>query len=105
MTDKLARGIWPALVTPFTDDGTALETARQVHEALAQLPEGQRTVIQLHWFHGLAFAEVAEVVGASVSAVKVRAHRGYKVLKGHLQVTDAPEGIGLQGGSVSGAPQ
>ena len=24
MSDKLARGIWPALVTPFTDDGSAL---------------------------------------------------------------------------------
>jgi len=28
MTDKLARGIWPALVTPFTDDGTALAADR-----------------------------------------------------------------------------
>ena len=28
MTDKLARGIWPALVTPFTDDGNGVATAR-----------------------------------------------------------------------------
>ena len=28
MADKLARGIWPALVTPFTDDGSALAPAR-----------------------------------------------------------------------------
>ena len=28
MTDKLARGIWPALVTPFTDDGSALAPER-----------------------------------------------------------------------------
>ena len=28
MTDKLARGIWPALVTPFTDDGSALAAER-----------------------------------------------------------------------------
>ena len=28
MTDKLARGIWPALVTPFTDDGNGVATDR-----------------------------------------------------------------------------
>ena len=28
MSDKLARGIWPALVTPFTDDGSALAPER-----------------------------------------------------------------------------
>lgn len=52
--------------------------------ALAQLPEDQREVIVLHWFEGLAFPEVAELVGASVSAVKVRAHRGYVQLRALL---------------------
>ena len=28
MTDKLARGIWPALVTPFTNDGNGVATDR-----------------------------------------------------------------------------
>ncbi|MGB1892645.1 MAG: dihydrodipicolinate synthase family protein, partial [Candidatus Latescibacterota bacterium] len=28
MTDKIARGIWPALATPFTDDGSALAPER-----------------------------------------------------------------------------
>ena len=28
MTDKIARGIWPALVTPFSDDGRALALDR-----------------------------------------------------------------------------
>ena len=50
---------------------------RPVREALAQLPAGQREVIVLHWYQGFSFAEVAEIVGASRSAVKVRAHRGY----------------------------
>jgi RNA polymerase sigma-70 factor (ECF subfamily) len=70
------------------------ETREQVREALDRLPESQRTVIQLHWFDGLSMSEVADVVGASVSAVKVRAHRGYKVLRTALEKTDAPEMIG-----------
>ncbi len=55
--------------------------AEAVRAALATLSEGQRTVIELHWFGENSFAEVAEIVGANVSAVKVRAHRGYKQLR------------------------
>lgn len=53
----------------------------QVDRALGTLPENQREVIVLHWFGGLSFKEVAEAVGASVSAVKVRAHRGYAAMR------------------------
>ncbi len=50
-------------------------------KGLGDLPEDQREVIVLHWFEGLSFPEVAEIVGASVNAVKVRAHRGYVSLR------------------------
>jgi RNA polymerase sigma-70 factor (ECF subfamily) len=53
----------------------------QLRTALDVLPQAQREVIVLHWFEGLSFKEVAEVVGASQSAVKVRAHRGYAKLR------------------------
>lgn len=53
----------------------------RLREALTQLPESQRLVIELHWIQGHPFPEVALMVGASVSAVKVRAHRGYKKLR------------------------
>ena len=61
------------------------ETSVQVADALATLPAGTREVIELHWFQGLPFSEVAKVVGASLSAVKVRAHRGYKRLRAELE--------------------
>lgn len=54
---------------------------RQVQAALAQLPTAQREAIVLHRFEGLSFAEIAEVVGLTESAVKVRAHRGYERLR------------------------
>lgn len=53
----------------------------QLRAALGKLPEGQREVIMLHWFEGFSFREIAEVVGASQPAVKVRAHRGYNRLR------------------------
>lgn len=57
---------------------------RLVRRSLDLLPDAQREVIVLHWFEGLSFAEISSVVGASLSAVKVRAHRGYKRLRENL---------------------
>lgn len=61
---------------------------RAVRLALTKLPTDQRDVIVLHWLEGLSFAEVSEAVGASVNAVKVRAHRGYVSLRKLLRRTD-----------------
>lgn len=71
------------------------EVRRRVQQALAQLPEGQRQVIQLHWWEGMTYPEIAETLGASTIAVRVRAHRGYETLR-KLLGTDArgPEGGG-----------
>lgn len=60
------------------------DAKRMLASGLSQLPDDQREVIVLHWFEGLSFPEVAEIVGASLSAVKVRAHRGYTTLRGVL---------------------
>jgi RNA polymerase sigma factor (sigma-70 family) len=61
-----------------------VDAQRTLKRVLADLPPDQREVIELHWFDGLEFPEVAQVVGASVSAVKVRAHRGYVRLRAAL---------------------
>jgi RNA polymerase sigma-70 factor (ECF subfamily) len=62
-----------------------LEETRVAREkllaALSRLPANQREVIEMHWFQGRPFKEVAEILGASLSAVKVRAHRGYNLLR------------------------
>lgn len=71
----------PAETGPQQDPG--LE--RQVRAALDQLPAPQREAILLHRFEGLSFAEIAQSVGVTESAVKVRAHRGYLRLRELLQ--------------------
>jgi RNA polymerase sigma factor (sigma-70 family) len=58
-----------------------VDAQRTLSRVMGDLPADQREVIELHWFDGLEFPEVATVVGASVSAVKVRAHRGYVRLR------------------------
>lgn len=75
-----------------TDDGELAEQSaedilpdpaleRAVHGALAQLPLQQREAILLHRFQGFSFGEIAEALGVTESAVKVRAHRGYVRLR------------------------
>ncbi len=59
--------------------------AVRLRTALTKLPAGQREVIEMHWFQELSFPEVAEILGLSVSAVKVRAHRGYRKLRGEIE--------------------
>lgn len=57
------------------------ERSAQVRAALSQLPAQQREVIELHWFEHSPYEEIAAIVGASVAAVRVRAHRGYLKLR------------------------
>ena len=52
----------------------------QVREALAQLPAGQREVVELHKLQGMSMAEVAERLDIREGTARVRAHRGYKTL-------------------------
>ena len=59
----------------------AADASCDVHALLAGLPAEQRDVIVLHWLEGLSFNEVSLVMGVSLSAVKVRAHRGYVAIR------------------------
>ena len=72
-----------AAEAPSTFRDPGLE--KLVSAALEKLPASQREAVVLHRFHGLSFAEIAEALGTSVGAVKVRAHRGYEKLRELLQ--------------------
>ena len=78
------------------------EARLAVRAALGRLPPSQREAIHLHWFEGYSMAEIAALVGASVSAVKVRVHRGYQALRKVLAPASGhrtrPTGIPEEGG-------
>lgn len=52
----------------------------QVEQALAELPESQRSALMLREFGGLAYAEIASALGASLDEVKVWIYRARKRL-------------------------
>jgi RNA polymerase sigma-70 factor (ECF subfamily) len=51
-----------------------------VTDALAALPFAQRTVVVLHHFEGLSYAEVAEVTRSSIPAVRSHLYRARRTL-------------------------
>ncbi len=61
-----------------TDIQVALE------KALDSMPESYREAIQLTKLTGLSISEAAEVLGTTPTAVKLRVHRGYNVLRKSL---------------------
>ncbi|MEQ1571152.1 MAG: RNA polymerase sigma factor [Myxococcota bacterium] len=76
------------LTDPAPAASTALERhqdQQRVRRSVSALPPDQRAAVQLHWLGGLPFAEVARVVGGSIGAVRVRAHRGYERLRASLR--------------------
>jgi RNA polymerase sigma-70 factor (ECF subfamily) len=80
----------------LTHDGSMPEPDRQEREmpidvteaierALDEMPVNYREAIQLTKVTGLSIAEAAEVLDASPTAVKLRVHRGYGLLRKQLE--------------------
>ncbi|WP_104086327.1 RNA polymerase sigma factor [Arthrobacter sp. GMC3] len=60
------------------------ETAEQVWAALAKLPPKQREAVVYHHLAGLAYADVAPLLGNSEAAARRAAADGMKSLRAHL---------------------
>ncbi|OGW34382.1 MAG: hypothetical protein A2010_10040 [Nitrospirae bacterium GWD2_57_9] len=63
------------------------QTGDAVQQALNALPLEYREVIVLKHIEELEYQEIAAILGSSVNALKVRAHRGREMLKQLLQGT------------------
>ena len=61
------------------------ELSSAVAEAMALLPEEQRTAIILKEYHGMTFQEIADLQGCPLSTVKTRLYQGLAVLRRHLE--------------------
>jgi RNA polymerase sigma-70 factor (ECF subfamily) len=61
------------------------ELAGKIEEAMADLPENQRSAILLCRQEDLSYEEIAEILGCSVSATKSLIHRGRETLKEKLK--------------------
>jgi RNA polymerase sigma-70 factor (ECF subfamily) len=70
-----------ALAAPSRDVAASID----LEVAVASLPSSLRTVLLLKEVEGYSHAEIAEVVGISVAASKVRLHRALRALRTLLE--------------------
>jgi RNA polymerase sigma-70 factor (ECF subfamily) len=57
------------------------QLAASIERELARLPDSHREAFELIKEEGLSLAEAADVLGTTVAAVKLRAHRTYQALR------------------------
>ena len=91
-----------ALGDVLSDGADSLESligdtlaVERVREVLLELTEEQRQVIVLKFLEGMDNAEVAEIIGKSVGAVKALQHRGLDALRIQLVTPQEPMHAGL----------
>jgi RNA polymerase sigma-70 factor, ECF subfamily len=66
-------------------DGSSSDDVQVVGQALAALPEDQRTVVVLRHLVGLTPGEIAERLGRSENSIHGLHHRGRRALQSHLR--------------------
>ncbi|MBJ7354584.1 MAG: sigma-70 family RNA polymerase sigma factor [Thermoleophilaceae bacterium] len=67
----------------------ANEQSVEVREALGDLPEDQRKVIELSYFSGFSQTEIAEMTGQPLGTVKGRMRLGLEKMRAHLELEEA----------------
>ncbi|HTA05222.1 MAG TPA: RNA polymerase sigma factor [Solirubrobacteraceae bacterium] len=84
-------GIEETLEAPERTDLQAIEHAasKQVREALAELPDEQRRVIELAYFGGFTHVEIASMLDTPVGTIKGRMRLGLQKLRTQLKGREA----------------
>jgi RNA polymerase sigma-70 factor (ECF subfamily) len=60
------------------------EQDQELRQSILNLASTDRAAIILHYWHGLSYAEVAETLSLTISAVKSRMHRARRELAEHM---------------------
>ena len=81
MTEKIPDLSDPPDVKAMTD-----ELKRKLHQALALLPDDQRTVVILREIDELSYQEIAHIAQCSIGTVMSRLHYGRKKLQAVLKI-------------------
>ena len=67
---------------------------------LSTLPEITQSILLMHYFQGMKYETIANILDINTNAVKVAAHRGKKALK--LTITEQyPEIIGRHADAIN----
>ncbi len=88
----MSRTAMRALTDPSSDFDRML-LAREIQNALDQLPDDYRLMVVLADLEELSYKEIAEIVGCPIGTVMSRLHRGRKLMQRQLLLQAAQLGI------------
>ena len=70
---------------PQDADGQKADDMNRLTRALSRLAVPQAILVELHWFDGLSYAEMGQMLGIAEDAVKMRTHRVIQQLRRYLR--------------------
>ena len=70
------------------DEAELHEANALVEKAIERLPDDQRTTLVMVEYHNMSYREIAEVLGVTVSAIKMRVKRAREMLREMLRPLD-----------------
>lgn len=73
---------------PYATEAQLTAQSRSVLQSVMNLPANYRVAIYLHYYEGYSIKQIAELVGASESAVATRLSRGRAMLRPELEGAD-----------------
>ncbi|MEM1297157.1 MAG: RNA polymerase sigma factor [Verrucomicrobiota bacterium] len=85
LTDETEESSDPKATKTPDEELSRMEAAGFLRQSMADLPEGDRQLVQLKYFEDLKYAEIAKKTGLSVSNVGYRLHHILKQLAGKLR--------------------
>jgi RNA polymerase sigma-70 factor, ECF subfamily len=86
--DETPDGLEPPSRLPLPEETALLHEARdEVQELVGTLEPEYRAPVILHYWHGLTYKEIANVMGLTPQAVKTRLHRARQKLAREAQAT------------------
>ena len=102
VTTNVAMSTANRRVRRFAVEGAAVPAeavvlARRLERLVGDLPEGQRQVLVLRDIYGQSTEEVANAMGLTPGAVKVRLFRARERLKAELEATEGGQVVALAG--------
>jgi RNA polymerase sigma-70 factor (ECF subfamily) len=75
-------------------DAESHEAQVLISKAIDHLPDEQRTTLVMVEFHHMPYQEIAEILGVTVSAIKMRVKRARETLRHTLRILESTGGHG-----------
>ncbi len=81
LIQRWGRSIPPHRSNPLMDQASLTEISQRVCEALQELPENQRQVLEMAYFDGLSQAKITQQLNIPLGTVKTRTRQGLLKLR------------------------